>query len=210
MYNIYIKKEIKDWYDRDFDVSEHVGQIGKVVLAGVAEVVIMAGVSFIGGPAIVVVAVVAGLNGAATGLKAYNNGKTGSEAEVLGSTSFGVNMATGGLGVYGNSQVAKREVNEIIEQIESGVIDNSADVASKHADDIFEMEIDAEAFEKELDKIANEFTYREVGEISKEVVKSKSQQEVINEIEEYLDDQGLEASSESMELLIAILKDGTK
>lgn len=204
-------QEIKDWYDRDFNAKDHGVKIAKFGLTIVAEVGIMATVATIGAPELLGVAFVAGLNGVVTGNKAYNNGHTSNEAIGIGTVNFGVNMATGSLGIYGNNQVAKKEFNEMLEKIEGEATKRATKIAEKNSDEMLEMMLDPDELDEVIEQMnLKNFTKEELYEITKDVTESKSQQEVIKEIDEYLDNKGLDSSSEVMEILVAILKDGTK
>lgn len=204
-------QDIKDWYDRDFDTSDHMTQIAKFAAAIVLEAAVTIFIGSIGAPAMVGVAVVAGVNGVVAYEEAYYSGSTSGEATTIAGVTFSINMATGGLGVYGESRVANRGINEYIEHIETGQIDDVVEATAKHSDDMFDMTIDPEEFNKLLDDMnVEKFTPEEVIEIVGEVATSKSEEEAIEELDEYLDEKGLECSDETIKLLVAILRDGTK
>lgn len=204
-------QDIKDWYDRDFDASDHMSQIAKFAAAIVLEAAVTIFIGSIGAPAMVGVAVVAGVNGVVAYEEAYYSGSTSGEATTIAGVTFSINMATGGLGVYGENRVANRGINEYIEHVEAGQIDDVVEAVAKHGDDYSIGIMQPSEFNDFLDVMnENKFSPEEVLEIAGEVARAKSEEEAIEELDEYLDAKGLECSDESIKLLVAILRDGTK
>lgn len=116
-------------------------------------------------------------------------------------------MATGGLGIYGKNQLAKRALSEAKE----AAVGKSVDVVRKNSDEMLDVIIvGASLRDFRIQKSLEDLMTSKLSQITKEVVVNKSQQEVIKEIDEYFDNKGLDSSSEVMQLLFAVLKDGTK
>lgn len=207
-----VNQDIKDWYDRDFDASDHASQIAKFVFVVVAEAAVTFGLASIGAPAMVGVALIAGVNGLAAYEDAYYSGSTSGEATTIASVTFTVNLIVGGLGAHGDSQVASRESAEFIEHIETGQIDDVVEVAAKHGDDYYSLDVlSATEFDQFLDDMnVDKVSLEDFMSITRDVANSKSEEEGIETLDEYLDGKGLECSDESIKLLVAILRDGTK
>lgn len=199
-------KEIIDWYDRDYDASDHLTQIAKFGATVTVEIGTVAAVTYLGGPAILGVAVYSGLAGTTKAINEYNNGATGVEATTAGGKTFAFNLALEGLGSAGSA--ASKSTKAGLESVEKKAVNTSAEVAKKNGKslDTIGKEIEEEAgnkYENELTKYG--ITDKQIKEIVNDTTKGAMTDTTVEELTDYLNDEyDLNASSEAIEVLIAV------
>lgn len=203
--------KIEEWYDRDFDMSDHITQIAKFGVSVGVSIGIGIGIAFVGIEGLAAAAVAAGFQATYKVTKSYEDGSNGVESLEEGAKSFVFNFGLGMIGSAGSaaSQSSKESLEEITKE---GLEDAEVGIAKKSEGDVVGIKnkvSDNLDLGKAEEEISANITKEKVKEIVADNTTGAMSNKTIEEFTDYLNENtDLEASDEAIKILLAVFKEG--